>query len=132
MTYEEFSSAIKDVLVADTSAHPEEWSVKDPFLGHCTVVSLLAQEIFGGEIVRVDLERVAGLEHIRRHSWNKLSNGQEIDFTSSQLPQPIPASVPRELKDRNILLSYPGVKERYSKLKVRFQERLNLLKNLQN
>lgn len=123
MTPEEFENTVRQICDAKTSAHGERWTPENPFLGHCTVVSILAQDIFGGDILRADLRGAPGFEDIKWHSWNRLPDGREVDFTASQLEKPIPKGVPIEIRTRENLFSYPTIKDRYEILKSRFKQK---------
>ncbi len=48
---QEFNNLIPDICSQETSSHPELWNKENPTQGHCAIVSVLAQELFGGEIV---------------------------------------------------------------------------------
>jgi len=125
MTKDNFKELIVSVLDRDTSAHPEQWTWGNPFWGHCTVVSLLAQDIFGGDIMRVDLSKVPGFENIKWHSWNRLPDGEEIDFTKSQFHKKFPENLKPWVADRTQLFSYGGIEKRYLLLKERFDKFIN-------
>jgi hypothetical protein len=126
MTREDFAEKIKEVCGVETTAHPQTWTPDNPFLGHCTVVSLLAQDFFGGEIMRTDLHAVPGFEEFRRHSWNRLPSGQEIDFTVAQFPRPLPDNLVVRVASREELFSYPGIQKRYELLKEKFHKHFSL------
>ena len=124
LTPNEFEDIVRQICAAQTSAHPDQWTKGNPFWGHCTVVSLLAQDVFGGDVLRVDLRTVPGFEDIKWHSWNRFPNGGEIDFTRSQLTDPIPKNIPVEVRTRDNLFSYPTIQHRYELLKSRFQRKI--------
>lgn len=122
MTQEEFAEKIVTLCGPETTAHPEEWLPSNPFLGHCTVVSLLAQDLFGGEIMRTNLKIVPGFKEFSWHSWNLLPDGKEIDFTAAQFSNPLPKHIPVWSPTREELFSYPGIQRRYELLKSKFKE----------
>jgi hypothetical protein len=126
ITPEEFKSTMRKICDAKTSAHPDQWTSQDPFLGHCTVVALVAQDVFGGDILRVDLRTVPGFEEIKWHSWNKMPSGEEIDFANPELKDRLPKSVPVEVRTRENLFSYPTIQKRYELLKSRFDANISL------
>jgi hypothetical protein len=68
-----FSQILPKVCMRDTSADPEHWTPENRLWGHCAIVSLLAQEYFGGELLRVSLENVEELKYLRSHYINKIS-----------------------------------------------------------
>lgn len=119
--FEDFSKAIKKTCARDTSANPEFWSAENPMWGHCAVVALIAQDLFGGALVRQSLEKVAGLEYLRFHYSNKLADGTNIDFTLEQFQGKLPANLPKEERTRERVLSYPNTQKRYKLLKDRFK-----------
>ena len=86
------------------------------------MVSLLAEDVFGGDVLRADLRAVPGFEDIKWHSWNRLPDGEEIDFTRSQLKDPLPKNIPVEARTRENLFSYPTIERRYKLLKSRFDK----------
>src|SRR6185436_8318353 len=50
---------------------------KSPLAGHCGIVAVVVQGLFGGEIIE-------GSYRSSRHYWNRLPDGREIDMTSCQ------------------------------------------------
>ena len=82
MAKELFQIVIAGIAKRETSADPVNWTVSNPLSGHCAIVSLLAQDIYGGEILRASLEGTEW-KRMRSHYWNKLPSG-EIDFTEAQ------------------------------------------------
>jgi hypothetical protein len=121
MTLEEFRAILPRLPARDTCSADLPWSKENPYFGHCTIVSILVQELFGGEILRVDLRHVPGFEHIRWHSWNRLPDRTEVDLTQAQLHAPIPKEVPVFTTTREELFAYGTIKERYELLKARFE-----------
>lgn len=118
--HDRFRHDVRAIAAADTAARPDEWSPNEPLLMHCTLVALLAQELFGGDIMRADLRAVPGFESVRWHSWNRLLDGQEIDFTDFMVQRPLPDSVIHETRTREEILSYAGIKERYDLFRSRY------------
>ena len=57
------------------------WKPENPALGQCGVTALLAQDRFGGTILKTE---VGG----RRHFYNRI-DGRRIDFTAEQFDRPI-------------------------------------------
>ncbi len=118
---QKFVQIISRICRRDTSADPEHWGEKNPLWGHCAVVSLLAQDQFGGSLIRQSLEGVPGLEYLRSHYINRLPDGEEIDFTIEQFQGRPLALLPAEERTRERILSYPDTARRYEILKSRFQ-----------
>lgn len=121
---EEFSKIVPKICDRDTSADSEHWSEENPMWGHCAVVSLLAQEQFGGTLLRQSLENVDELEYLRSHYSNKLPDDLEVDFTLEQFQGRLPKDLPKEERLRERVLSYPDTQKRYELLKSRFQAEL--------
>lgn len=67
ITKENFSSLIKKITSKDTSADPENWTSSNPLWGHCAVVSLLAQNYFGGDLIRASLEHIPEYSYLKSH-----------------------------------------------------------------
>lgn len=121
MNVNEFVSILKRVCRADTSADPEGWSEDNPLWGHCAVVALLAQDEFGGEIVKGSLKDHPKYSYLRSHFWNVLPDGQAIDFTAEQYPDLTIDELEPEPRTRKHILSHPDTLHRYNLLKKRFE-----------
>jgi hypothetical protein len=124
ITFPNFQKLIDTIASKDTSAHPDKWKKENPLLGHCTVVSILAQDVFGGDIMIVDLHNVPGFEDIKWHSWNKLATGRELDFTKSQFDKTLPKNLKTFIVNREKLFTYSNIEKRYRLLKGRFDSLL--------
>ncbi len=61
----------------DTTYDNNSWSPENPLWGHCAVVSVLAQSLFGGEIL-------FGKAGDLKHYWNRMPDGTAEDFTLDQ------------------------------------------------
>lgn len=103
---DEFRTRIFQICDAATSLDPQNWTHENPFYAHCAVVALLAQDIFGGVLLRASLEPYPKFAHLRSHYWNKLSDGSELDFTESQFCGHRPALI-GEIKTREYVLYDP-------------------------
>jgi hypothetical protein len=65
---------------AETSCWPEQYIREEkasPLYLHCAAAATVIRVLFGGDIVT---GKVCG----ERHYWNRLPDGQEVDFTSCQ------------------------------------------------
>lgn len=122
MTKENFIQILRIVASRDTSADPENWTPQNPLWGHCAVVSLLAQDYFGGSLVRGSLAGNSKYSYLRSHYWNLLSSGEEVDFTSGQYADLNFSDLPKESRDRDHVLSYPNTQKRYLLLKNNFEK----------
>lgn len=109
-----------DIAAQDTGADPEHWSKDNPLWGHCAVVSLLAQDLYGGELLRHSLEQVNGYEYLRSHYTNQLPDGRELDFTAAQFTFELPKDLSTETRPRERVLGHPDTQRRYELLKSRF------------
>ena len=117
----EFRKILRTICARDTSADPGGWTPENPLWGHCAVVALLAQDMFGGKLIRVDLTHVPKFAHMRSHYLNDLGSGQGEDFTAAQFgPQYLPHELKSETRERSYVLSYPETMERYQLLALRF------------
>lgn len=124
ITPKNFSEIIEKVCARDTSADPENWSTENPLWGHCAVVSLIAQDKFGGVLIHQSLENVAGLEYLRSNYSNKLADSTEADFTCKQFQIELSAGLQKEERTREQVLSHPYTQKRYKLLKDRFETEL--------
>ena len=107
----------------ETSADPVGCVESNPLWGHCAVVALLIQDLFGGELMRASLEETpfAGM---RSHYWNRLPGGMELDLTAEQFGNRRPIGLKAEMRPRSYLLSSPETKTRYELLKQRLKKQL--------
>lgn len=96
-----FRDVLPRICDRETSMDPDRWTPENPLHAHCSVVSLLAHDIFGGEIIEASIEQGPGFERRGIHYWNKLSNGREEDFTKGQFKNDAP-----------IFNNYPSVRTR--------------------
>ncbi|MDP4010267.1 MAG: hypothetical protein Q8P37_00160 [Candidatus Spechtbacteria bacterium] len=115
----EFMQILLRICDKKTSADPEYWTPQNPLWGHCAVASLLAQDVFGGDLVRASLEGTP-FATMRSHYWNRFPNGMEIDFTAIQFGETIPPRLIPQIRERDYLLSNAETRQRYELLRVRF------------
>lgn len=117
---ERFSELLVDGLCTrETSADPAGWTPENPTWGHCAVVALVAQNLFGGEIVRAPLDRVPAFVHMRSHYWN-FFDGNHHDFTVGQFKGGLAeASLIGTRRARHELLDHSETKRRYKELAYR-------------
>ena len=116
MNRDDFLQMLYAVADKDTSSDPENWTAENKLWGHCAVVALLAQDIFGGELLRAPLAGTE-FERMRSHYWNVFTQG-EYDFTESQFcgKRPQLAGV---IASRLYVLSHHATRVRYAKLTKR-------------
>lgn len=121
---EQFESILPFVCERSTSSDPDNWTLANPLWGQYAVVSLVAQDLFGGELLRVSLEGVAGFEHLRSHYFNRLPDGSIRDFTRGQFGDQYPIFKETERRPRAYVLSFAESRERYKLLVFLFLRRL--------
>lgn len=125
ITTEEFKALLPAICDKETSQDAEHWTPENPLCGHCAVVSLVAQNLFGGELLRASLASIPEFAHMRSHFWNKLADGSEEDFTKLQFGEKYPSGLLAESRDRSYVLSYAETVKRYKLLAWRLAKALN-------
>jgi deoxycytidylate deaminase len=102
------------------------WTPDNPTWGHCAVVSLIAQNLFGGELLRISLEGTEFAEY-RSHYFNQLPDGSVEDITKDQFSGRLPEILfeMAVVKDRGDVINGADTKDRYVELAFRLAERLN-------
>jgi len=130
LTIEQFSNLLPGLCDRSTSQDSDNWTSHNPLWGHCAVIALVAQDYFGGTLVRCSLSSVPELAYMRSHYWNQLPSGEEIDFTRKQFnkTQLIPSV--GEIRDREYVLSFPDTKKRYEILSERIKKACQLSHSL--
>ena len=119
-----FAERLAILCRPDTSSDSGLWSMTNPFWGHCAIVALLAQEKFGGTIVRQSLEYVPIFSRLGSHYSNMLPDGTKVDFTVAQFNGALPPDLPLEKCERMYLLANPETLRRYTLLRERLQAKL--------
>ena len=94
LTVGSFESILPRICDKNTSSDPDNWTSENPLWGHCAVVSLVAQNIFGGELFRASLENTE-FAAMRSHYWNTFGMTllTEWDFTAPQFRGRKPALI---------------------------------------
>jgi deoxycytidylate deaminase len=113
MTMARLREILPTVCSRDTSADPGGWTPKNPLWGHCAVVSLVAQSLFGGSLRRGSLDGTP-FAAMRSHYWN-CHGSLEYDLTSEQFGA-TPPRLESEERTRAYLLSSPETARRYKEL----------------
>ena len=114
MTLELLEDYLSKVYSKDT-CYPlckDDWSINNPTLGHCAIVSLIVNDYLGGEIYKIKVDGVG-------HYFNVINN-EVIDLTSSQFNKEIDYSN-KIKKDRKDILEDQDTLIRYNILKMRLQ-----------
>jgi len=122
---ENFGMIIASFCCRLTSRDPVNWSYSNPLWGHCAVVTLLGQEIFGGDLCRASLEGTP-YEKQGSHYWNRLPDGKVFDFSGGQFPEFLATELPFELRNRQYVLSFPLTRKRHEILRSRVGSFLRL------
>lgn len=125
LSVEQFKKILPKICDKETSSDPNnKWKQENPLWGHCAVVTLIANNLFGGEMLRAEM-----VGQNDSHYWNKLPYGNEKDFTRDQFGGSYPelantvvrtrsyvlydtkTGVPREIMKRYKLLAWRLAKE---------------------
>jgi len=114
-----FEEMLPKICNRETSSNPTGWRSENPLYGHCAVVSLLAQDLFGGELLRISLEGTAFAE-MKSHYYNVLPKSGLRDFTRTQFGGQPPDIFESQTRERSHLLSNPDTKKRFEILRTRF------------
>lgn len=130
MSPERFREILPTICDQETSQDSAGWTSENPLWGHCAAVALVAQDLFGGELMRASLENTKFV-HMRSHYWNRLQDGTEIDFSNSQFGTQYPQGLQGEVRTRDYVLFDPAtgqpreIMERYNLLKQRLRKFIN-------
>lgn len=114
MNKAEFLQLIQKACQRETSADPDGWSDDNPTWGHCAVVALLAQDFFGGQILRASLNETP-FASSGSHYRNESDDFTEEQFGGFQL------NLFFEPRTREYLLSNINTATRYQLLKAAFE-----------
>jgi hypothetical protein len=117
---EEFGSMMSLVCARESSADPEGWSSECPLWGHCLVIALLVQDIYGGTLLRQSLRGVEGFEHFGSHYSNRLPDDRDLDLTAGVLCEKLGTHAPKEEYPREKALSRADNLKGYLVLKEAF------------
>ncbi len=120
ITVYQFQLLLFFICDKETSLDPDNWTVENPFWGHCAAVAMLVQDIFGGELLRASLEGTE-FSQMRSHYWNRLPDGTEVDFTRFQFGDRYPANLQPIIRERSYLC-HPQTLDRYFTLVSRFKK----------
>lgn len=132
-TLKQFQELLPEACSKETSFDPARWTLDNPLWGHCAVVSLLANDLFGGTFMRAFLDNTPFAD-VGSHYWNILPGGKETDFTRNQFGNVDLRLEGKSTKsdgkpiDREYLLKNPETRKRYELLRDRFT---SILKNHQ-
>ena len=125
ISQEEFADILPIICSAETSSDPDRWVIDNPLYGHCSPIALLAQEFFGGDIVKISLE---GTEYSKliSHFLNKI-DGEFVDFSKAQFQNDFVYNLDNVLlRDREHIISQGDTLKRYIILKQKLLSKSNL------
>jgi len=120
-----FAALLPSLCDRETSADPDGWTPENPLWGHCAVASLVAQDRFGGALMRGSLEPFPKWAHMRSHYWNRLPDGSERDLTYPQFGDDPPQFMTAETRTSACVLSHAATMERYKLLSWRIAKAEN-------
>lgn len=125
ITIEQFENIAPQICGRDTAYWPEKWTSDNPFKDHCAIITLLANNLFGGQIMR------AKMEDGDSHYWNRFPlNGMmvEYDFTKSQFGNAYPKLINPAVCERSYVLApkFPKTIKRYKLLTFRLAKALSM------
>ena len=121
MTIAEFKKILPKICGKDTSSDPGGWTKENMFWGQGAVVSLLAQSLFQGEILGVNLKDTKFAD-LKLHFWNQLPDDTEKDFTRSQFGKKFPKGLIVEMVSVRLLLEGKKRLQRLKLLQERFEQ----------
>ncbi len=116
----DFIGHVADFCAKDTSADPSGWTEDNKTWGHCALVAVLTQELYGGDIWRASLLHIPLLAHVRSHYGNWLSGRALLDLTAVQFIPEYPTPLKYELYSREHILGHPKTLARYRAFRVRY------------
>ena len=123
---EEFQEILPNICDQNNLYDHKGWNKDNPLWGHCVLVSLLAQEVFGGNLLNANLDKNL-FPDLRNHMWNRLPYGKDYDFTEEQFQGKKPKNMEEKIIGRSIVLSWPQAEERYNFFRYRFTHFLDKL-----
>lgn len=115
----EFLEILRIACRKDTSVDPNGWSPENPLWEHCAVVSLVAQNMFGGYLVRASLGNTPFAFMRSHYAIKRMRDGIIVDFTRDQFEEQYPKNLTWEKRYRSKVLEHQGTKDRYKKLALR-------------
>ena len=118
ITPDQFQEILPKICDSRTTLDANGWTPDNPLYGHCAVVSAVANNLFGGKILRASLENTP-FAHMRSHYINQLPNGNKHDFTKPQFKGIYPQGLKFEERSIEYILKYPDTATRYRELTIR-------------
>ncbi|MDO8558549.1 MAG: hypothetical protein Q7S09_05200 [bacterium] len=126
ITPEQFKELLPSICSEETSQDAKGWTPDNPLWGHCAVVSLVAQNLFGGKIWRA--EYTDRQSKTNSHYWNECADGAVEDFTVAQFGYAFPEMRNPVVRDRvSMLYHKEGDSEERKRIIKKARERYKLL-----
>lgn len=120
MTKDRFAGILPRICKRDTSFDPKGWTKDNPLWGHCTVVSILAQSLFGGRILGINLKGTK-FANMWFHYWNEFPDETQEDFTRSQFGEEYPGELEVKWWHASALLEHRETSRRFRLLQIEFE-----------
>lgn len=126
ITIQEFQELLPSVCDRETSQDREGWTPENWAWGHCAVVALLAQNVFGGDLLRSSLANDPIFYKGGSHYRNILPDGTIVDFTASQFGDDEPVLSGDVVRTRQSVLYPPNdaldeVKKNFESTRKRYE-----------
>lgn len=125
ITFKEFEKILPEICDASISRYPGLWKPDNPLSGTCVPVSMVAQTIYGGKLVRANLKPYPEFRKMYWHWANILPNNKFKDFTKSQFGSNYPKDLIFIEKNGFDILHHPDVFRRYDILYRRLLRHLD-------
>ncbi len=127
MKLSELKKLLKASWSKETSADPKIWTPKNPAWGQCVPSALTARDLKGGQILQTVVRiKKDGYPPEVSHFWNRLPDGQEIDYSKEQFPNDAEI-LEDEIKaiSRHRLFRIQDVRRRYALLRLAVENQIN-------
>ncbi|HXV27308.1 MAG TPA: hypothetical protein VD862_04800 [Candidatus Paceibacterota bacterium] len=115
---------LRAVCRADTAYNAKRWTPDNPLAEHCTVVALLVQELFDGQLLRVKILPSGRFPKGGWHWYNRLPDGSTVDLTREQFGQRAPRFSEPSVRYRGSVLRIAALARRYALLRSRVRRAL--------
>ena len=125
ITPQELERILPTICDKETAYDSKKWTPANPLYSHCTAVSLVAQNLFGGKLLCASLKDEPKFKHMKSHYWNELPDGTRTDFTKPQFRDDYPVALKPKVKRREDVLRFLSVARRYKLLALRLAKTLN-------
>ena len=125
ITVQQLKNLLPDICDQETAYDSKGWTPKNPLYSHCTAVSLIAQNLFGGRLLCASLKDEPKFKHMKSHYWNELPDGTQVDFTKPQFGNCYPLNLKPKAKKREDVLKFLSVAKRYKLLALRLAKVLS-------